>query len=205
MDTLQKLDPTDLPITSLPATPITEFGLALKQTAMLIKAEVGLEVSAIDLGGWDTHFTQGSTSGLMPYLMKDLAEGLAAFHADMADHMNKLTSVTMSEFGRRAYENGSLGTDHGHGSTRICRFILDQELNISGPARFFYRQCEIFLLRPKLHHNKIPIRPVGKISIADADLGGLCFQNCVAVDFVVHPPTHRRLWTSAAVDDLLGE
>ena len=51
---------------------------------MLIKAEVGLEVSAIDLGGWDTHFAQGSASGLMPNLMKDLAEGLAAFHADMA-------------------------------------------------------------------------------------------------------------------------
>ncbi|MBI5822626.1 MAG: DUF1501 domain-containing protein [Chloroflexi bacterium] len=115
MDTLQKLDPTNYqsPITNYPDT---EFGLALKQTAMLIKAEVGLEVSAIDLGGWDTHFAQGSASGLMPNLMKDLAEGLAAFHADMADHMNQLTAVTMSEFGRRASENGSLGTDHGHGS-----------------------------------------------------------------------------------------
>lgn len=115
MDTLQKLDPANYQPANL-QYPDTEFGLALKQTAMLIKAEVGLEVSAIDLGGWDTHFTQGSTTGLMPNLMKDLAEGLAAFHADMADHMNKLTAVTMSEFGRRAYENGSLGTDHGHGS-----------------------------------------------------------------------------------------
>jgi len=53
---------------------------------------------------------------LMPNLMKDLAEGLAAFHADMFEHMNNLTMVTMSEFGRRASENGSLGTDHGHGS-----------------------------------------------------------------------------------------
>lgn len=114
MDTLQKLDPTNYQ--SVANYPETEFGLALKQTAMLIKSEVGLEVSAIDLGGWDTHFTQGSMTGLMPNLMKDLAEGLAAFHADMADHMSKLTTVTMSEFGRRAYENGSLGTDHGHGS-----------------------------------------------------------------------------------------
>ena len=116
MDTLERLDP----LTYLPARsadyPDSEFGLALKQTAMLIKAEVGLEVSAIDVGGWDTHFAQGSTSGLMPNLMKDLAEGLAAFHADMSDHMNSLTTVTMSEFGRRASENGSLGTDHGHGS-----------------------------------------------------------------------------------------
>ena len=115
MDTLQKLDPTNYqsPITNYPDT---EFGLALKQTAMLTKAEVGLEVSAIDLGGWDTHFAQGSSTGIMPNLMKDLAEGLAAFHADMADHQNQLTTVTMSEFGRRASENGSLGTDHGHGS-----------------------------------------------------------------------------------------
>ena len=113
MDTLAKLDPTNYQSTTYPDS---EFGLALKQTAMLIKADVGLEVSAIDLGGWDTHFTQGVTSGLMPNLMKDLADGLAAFHADMRDHMDRLTTVTMSEFGRRAYENGSLGTDHGHGS-----------------------------------------------------------------------------------------
>ncbi|HJR81831.1 MAG TPA: DUF1501 domain-containing protein [Anaerolineales bacterium] len=116
MDALETLDP----LTYIPARaakyPDSEFGLALKQTAMLIKAEVGLEVSAIDAGGWDTHFAQGSTSGLMPNLMKDLAEGLAAFHADMFDHMKNLTTVTMSEFGRRASENGSLGTDHGHGS-----------------------------------------------------------------------------------------
>jgi len=117
MDTLQKLDPANYQslITNY-QYPDTEFGLALKQTAMLVKAEVGLEVSAIDLGGWDTHFTQGALIGIMPNLMKDLAGGLAAFHADMADYMSQLTVVTMSEFGRRAYENGSLGTDHGHGS-----------------------------------------------------------------------------------------
>ena len=115
MDTLQKLDVQNYP-SLIPNYPDTEFGLALKQTAMLIKAEVGLEVSAIDLGGWDTHFAQGSSTGIMPNLMKDLAEGLAAFHADMANYQNQLTTVTMSEFGRRASENGSLGTDHGHGS-----------------------------------------------------------------------------------------
>lgn len=116
MDTLQTLDPLTYISARDAKYPDTEFGLALKQTAMLIKANVGLEVSAIDVGGWDTHFAQGSASGLMPNLMKDLAEGLAAFHADMFDHQNQLTTVTMSEFGRRASENGSLGTDHGHGS-----------------------------------------------------------------------------------------
>ncbi|MCE9645812.1 MAG: DUF1501 domain-containing protein [Chloroflexi bacterium] len=116
MDTLQTLDPLTYTSSHNAKYPDSEFGLALKQTAMLIKAQVGLEVSAIDLGGWDTHFAQGSANGQMPNLMKDLADGLAAFHADMLDHMNQLTTVTMSEFGRRASENGSLGTDHGHGS-----------------------------------------------------------------------------------------
>lgn len=115
MDSLQQLDPANYQ-SRFAMYPDSEFGLALKQTAMLIKAEVGLEVSAIDVGGWDTHFAQGSVTGLMPNLMKDLADGLAAFHADMQDHMKNLTVVTMSEFGRRASENGSLGTDHGHGS-----------------------------------------------------------------------------------------
>jgi uncharacterized protein (DUF1501 family) len=115
IDTLETLDPSNYQ-SPFATYPDTEFGLALNQTAMLIKAEVGLEVSAIDVGGWDTHFAQGSTSGLMPNLMQDLADGLAAFRADMHDNMGKLTIVTMSEFGRRASENGSLGTDHGHGS-----------------------------------------------------------------------------------------
>ncbi len=115
MQTLQKLDPAAYRPRGA-AYPDSEFGLALKQTAMLIKAALGLEVAAIDVGGWDTHFTQGSASGLMPNLMKDLAAGLAAFHADLRDEMDRMTVVTMSEFGRRAYENGSLGTDHGHGS-----------------------------------------------------------------------------------------
>lgn len=39
--------------------PESEFGLALKQTAALIRAEVGLEAACIDLGGWDTHVGQG--------------------------------------------------------------------------------------------------------------------------------------------------
>ncbi len=116
MDTLAVLDP----LAYRPATdnvyPTTEFGLGLKQIAMLIKAEVGLEVAAIDLGGWDTHFAQGGSEGLMAGLMKELADGLAAFQADTADYAEQLTVVTMSEFGRRLSENGSLGTDHGHGS-----------------------------------------------------------------------------------------
>jgi len=116
MDTLSTLDPLAYkPATDL-AYPETDFGMGLKQIAMLIKARVGLEVAAIDLGGWDTHFAQGGSEGYMANLMKELGTGLAAFHADTVEQANELTVVAMSEFGRRVAENGSLGTDHGHGS-----------------------------------------------------------------------------------------
>ncbi len=116
LDTLQALNPAAYKPGGGAVYPITDFGLGLRQIAMLVKAEAGLEVAAIDLGGWDTHFGQGGSQGLMASLLSDLAGGLAAFHADLADRIDKLTIVVMSEFGRRAYENASLGTDHGHGS-----------------------------------------------------------------------------------------
>lgn len=112
LDTLEALDPQKYAPHADALYPETEFGTGLRQVAMLAKAEVGLEVAAIDLGGWDTHFAQGN---IMESLMTDLGQGLAAFHGDMVDQMKNTTVVVMSEFGRRAYENASLGTDHGHG------------------------------------------------------------------------------------------
>ncbi|MDH3943015.1 MAG: DUF1501 domain-containing protein [Anaerolineae bacterium] len=115
LDTLEKLDPSDYQPANQATYPQSEFGVGLRQIAMLVKAQVGLEVATLDLGGWDTHFAQGSTSGLMTGLIQNLSEGLSAFHADLHDHMGSLTVVVMSEFGRRVQENASLGTDHGHG------------------------------------------------------------------------------------------
>jgi uncharacterized protein (DUF1501 family) len=119
LDTLQALDPLGYVPAGEARYPDSEFGLGLRQVAMLIKAEVGLEVAAVDVGGWDTHFAQGGSEGLMAGLLADLGQGLAAFHADLFEHANQLTIVVMSEFGRRAQENGSLGTDHGHGSLML--------------------------------------------------------------------------------------
>lgn len=101
--------------------PNSDFGYALKSTAALIKADVGVEAVAIDLGGWDTHDDQGPLNGWMMYLMADLAEGLAAFHADMAaSGREDFALMAMSEFGRNVFENGSDGTDHGHGGMMMA-------------------------------------------------------------------------------------
>lgn len=114
METLEKLDAVNYR-SSGSTYPESDFGRGLLQIAMLIKAEIGLETAAIDLGGWDTHFAQGVQDGQMARLMEDLSAGIAAFHSDLEQHMSNITLVVMTEFGRRAYENASLGTDHGHG------------------------------------------------------------------------------------------
>ena len=116
MAILDQLDPERYRPRTDAQYPDSDFGLALRQIAMLIKADAGLEVAAVDHGGWDTHFVQGGSQGLMATLLTDLADGLTAFHADMVDHLNQVSVVVMSEFGRRLSENGSFGTDHGHGS-----------------------------------------------------------------------------------------
>ena len=98
--------------------PTSSFGTALRSTAALIRADVGVEAVQIDVGGWDTHNAQGPVTGGMANTMRGLADAVAAFHADMvgSSRIGRLTLVVMSEFGRRAMENGSQGTDHGHGN-----------------------------------------------------------------------------------------
>lgn len=97
------------------------FGIAMKNTAALIKADVGVEAIHIDMGGWDTHAAQGSLTGTMATLLSRLGNGLAALHGDLlpGGQFNRVIVVAMSEFGRVARENGSAGTDHGHGNMML--------------------------------------------------------------------------------------
>jgi uncharacterized protein (DUF1501 family) len=102
--------------------PTGSLGLALKSTAALIKAQVGVEAVAIDVLGWDNHSNQGPLTGTMATLMSNLAGAMAAFYTDMSSGSPtppSTTLVAMSEFGRRVAENGSLGTDHGHGNVML--------------------------------------------------------------------------------------
>jgi uncharacterized protein (DUF1501 family) len=96
--------------------PSSEFGQGLKQVARLIKARVGLEAVSIDLGGWDSHFAQGT---LISPLMTNLSSSLAAFHADLGQAMETTNVVVMTEFGRRVGENTAFGTDHGRGGVMM--------------------------------------------------------------------------------------
>ncbi len=94
--------------------PKGRFGDSLRQLAQLIKANLGVQVAFADIGGWDHHVNEGSTTGQIANVLTDFSQALAAFWTDLGDLGEDTVVVTMSEFGRTARENGNRGTDHGH-------------------------------------------------------------------------------------------
>jgi uncharacterized protein (DUF1501 family) len=94
--------------------PRSQFGQRLLQIAQLIKSNVGLEIAFADVGGWDTHVNQGSSTGQLAQRLTDFSQSIAALVTDLGDRMDDVVIMTMSEFGRMARENGNRGTDHGH-------------------------------------------------------------------------------------------
>ena len=101
--------------------PNTEFGNNMRQIAQLLKANLGVEAAFTDVNGWDTHQNQGSVNGQLANRLSDFSASIAAFWRDLGDGAGNVTLVTMSEFGRTARENGTGGTDHGHGN---AMFVL---------------------------------------------------------------------------------
>jgi uncharacterized protein (DUF1501 family) len=73
-------------------------------------------VGFIDVGGWDTHVNQGNAQGQLANLLVSLGQGLAGFADQMGPAWSHTVVVVISEFGRTFRENGTRGTDHGHGS-----------------------------------------------------------------------------------------
>ena len=116
MRMLKSTDPAHYQPASGVVYPNTPFSNSMKQVAQLMKANLGVEAAFADIGDWDTHVNQGSTQGRLNNRLKEFSEAIAAFWNDMGQDAEHITLVTMSEFGRTAKQNGTGGTDHGHGN-----------------------------------------------------------------------------------------
>jgi uncharacterized protein (DUF1501 family) len=92
----------------------TGFELEARRMAGLMKDK--FNIAFIDVGGWDTHVNQGNAQGQLANLVTSLGQGLAAFVEEMGAAWRQTVVVVISEFGRTFRENGTHGTDHGHGS-----------------------------------------------------------------------------------------
>jgi len=98
------------------------FGDGLKLLSAIINQNLGLKVGYVVLGGFDTHSTQTRHHA---DLLQTLADGITAFQTDLSSHGkgDDVLIMTWSEFGRRAAENASAGTDHG---TAAPLFVVGQ-------------------------------------------------------------------------------
>ena len=121
-EALQLLRQAD-PSGHLPANgadyPRGQLGQHMLQVAQLIKANLGVQIAFVDVGGWDTHVNQGSDQGQLSIRLDELGRALSAFSTDLGERMRDVVVLTMSEFGRTVRENGTSGTDHGHGTAMI--------------------------------------------------------------------------------------
>ncbi|MEM8748050.1 MAG: DUF1501 domain-containing protein, partial [Actinomycetota bacterium] len=102
------------------APPSGPFANGLAVAAELIRSDVGTTVVSVSGSGFDTHAGQ---LDLHAALLDDLATGIAEFWSTLrqSGHADRVLLTTTSEFGRRAFENGSAGTDHGAGG---CSFLV---------------------------------------------------------------------------------
>ncbi len=96
--------------------PQTGMGRQFRDIAKLLKSRCGLEITALDYGGWDHHVQEGPLDGQMARQLTDVDDSIGAFVEDLGpDLFQHVLILVMSEFGRKVQENDNRGTDHGHG------------------------------------------------------------------------------------------
>jgi len=84
--------------------------------AQLMRRDPNVQIAFVALGGWDTHVNQGGARGQLANRLQPLGRGLAEFAARLGPAFDDTTVLVISEFGRTARQNGTGGTDHGHGN-----------------------------------------------------------------------------------------
>jgi uncharacterized protein (DUF1501 family) len=112
---LQELGRSYQPRSPYPQTPLAN---RLRLAAQLIDAGLGARIFYVAIDGFDTHANQAQAHA---NLLGQVSGAMAAFFRDLAarGHRDRILLMTFSEFGRRARENGSRGTDHGEAAPML--------------------------------------------------------------------------------------
>lgn len=99
--------------------PNGDLGTALATAARVIRGDVGVQVLTVDYGAWDMHANLGVNGGDMSKHCQTLAQSIAAFFTDLGKDGDRVTLITVTEFGRRMQLNSQQGLDHGWGSVML--------------------------------------------------------------------------------------
>ncbi len=108
--------------------PFHSLGKQLKTIAHVIASGLEANVYYASLSGFDTHVNQTNAQNR---LLQQVDESIGSLVESLKKHneWNNTAIFVFSEFGRRIKQNGSNGTDHGHGNVN---FILGGSLRQSG-------------------------------------------------------------------------
>jgi uncharacterized protein (DUF1501 family) len=106
----------------------TGISNAMKDVAALVFGGFETRIFYVGLGGFDTHGDQGAAAGQQADLFTDMDDAFGSFHDDMVamGQWDNVVILCYSEFGRRNYENGSGGTDHG---AALAELVLGGAVN----------------------------------------------------------------------------
>ncbi len=102
--------------------PTSQYGFFtnLKAAAMILN-KTDAVIAGTELGGFDTHQTQGGATGSHASLLQTVGWSMYALQKYFSQYADKaawkdVVVVTFSEFGRTAVENSNAGTDHAEAS-----------------------------------------------------------------------------------------
>jgi uncharacterized protein (DUF1501 family) len=85
-------------------------------TARLLARDDGPRLAALAFDGWDTHANEGGATGRLATLLSGLDAALGIFESAMGAAWSQTAILVVTEFGRTARINGTVGTDHGTGT-----------------------------------------------------------------------------------------
>lgn len=121
LDAVVDLDPARAQRARKSLYPDDDLGDALSSVARTLRADVGVSAVTVDSGDWDMHVGLGAAGGgWMQGNAGKLASAIAAFFTDLGPVADRVTLVTISEFGRRVQENANGGLDHGWGNVMLA-------------------------------------------------------------------------------------
>ncbi|MEA2772584.1 MAG: hypothetical protein QOD93_5546, partial [Acetobacteraceae bacterium] len=86
------------------------FATLARSAGEMLAAPDGPRIAALEIGGWDTHTGQANR---LTRPLKQLDAGLVALKTALGPAWAQTAVLVMTEFGRTARMNGTLGTDHG--------------------------------------------------------------------------------------------
>lgn len=96
-----------------------QFGELMQAAARFLTTPDGPSIAVLELGGWDTHANQGSTSGSLTNRLKALDDGIGKLQDALGDAWDQTVVAVVTEFGRTVRVNGTRGTDHGTGTAAM--------------------------------------------------------------------------------------